>query len=90
MKTTQEDKGQQKRGGVSITVNHKPVVLQKHRVIGLQIKEAAIEQGVEIELDFILVEEGQDGHEAHIIGDEELITVTKHSVFTANDGDDNS
>jgi hypothetical protein len=59
-------------------------------VTGLQIKEAAIAQGVEIELDFHLVLEAHDGHPARRIGDNETITVTKHSVFTANDGDDDS
>jgi hypothetical protein len=75
---------------VTVTVNNKPVQLHYHRVTGLEIKEAAIEQGVEIELDFILVEEGHHGEESHVIGDDDEITVNEHSVFTANDGDDNS
>lgn len=77
-------------GQVTVTVNTKPVVLDSHRVTGLQIKQAAIAQGVDIELDFHLVLEAHDGHPARRIRDDEAITVTKHSVFSANDGDDDS
>lgn len=75
---------------VTVTVNNKPVQLHEHRLTGLEIKQAAIQQGVEIELDFILVEEGHDGEESHVVGDDDVVTVNRHSVFTANDGDDNS
>ena len=75
---------------VTVHVNTKPVILQSHRVNGLQIEEAAIAQGVAIELDFHLVEEAHDGHPARRIQDDEFITVTDHSEFTANDGDDDS
>jgi hypothetical protein len=77
-------------GAVTVTVNEQPVTLPKHRVTGLEVKEAAIEQGVEIKLDFILVKEAHDGHEAEVIGDDDIVEVNKHSKFTANDGDDNS
>jgi Multiubiquitin len=79
-----------KGGEVTVTVNNKPVVLDEHRVTGLEVKEAAIAQGVEIQLDFHLVLEAEDGHPAREIPDDETITVTKESVFTANDGDDDS
>jgi Multiubiquitin len=75
---------------VTVTVNNKPVVLEKHRVTGLEVKEAAIKQGVEIKLDFILTLEAHDGHPAETIADDKTVTVTKHSVFTANDGDEDS
>jgi Multiubiquitin len=75
---------------VSVRVNNKKVDLPSADVTGLQIKEAAIEQGVEIELDFILTLEPHDGEEARTIGDEEPIHVEKHWHFSANDGDDDS
>lgn len=75
---------------VTVTVNNKPVVLPERRVTGLQIKEAAIAQGVEIKLDFHLVEEAHAHHPARKIADDQTIIVTEHSVFTANDGDDDS
>lgn len=77
-------------GSVTVTVNRKPVTLPSHRVNGLEIKRAAIAQGVEIEEDFLLTEEARAGHEARVIADDKTITVTKHSVFTANDVDDDS
>jgi hypothetical protein len=75
---------------VTVTVNTRPVTLPKHRVTGLKIKEEAIAQGVEIELDFQLVEEAHGDHPARKIEDHETIKVTRHSDFSANDGDDDS
>jgi hypothetical protein len=81
---------EQEHGTVGVTVNTKPVTLASHRVTGLEIKQSAIAQGVEIELDFLLTLEAHRGHPARVIADDETITVTNHSVFTANDGDDDS
>lgn len=83
-----KDKGD--RGKVTVQVNNKPVELGAHRVTGLEVKRAAIAQGVEIEEDFLLTLEAHEGRPARTVDDDELITVTKHSVFTANDGDDDS
>ena len=79
-----------RRGTFTVTVNTKPVVLEQHRVTGLQIKQAAIEQKVEIELDFILTLEAHGGQPAETIDNDQTITVTDHSEFSANDGDDDS
>jgi hypothetical protein len=81
---------EQHRETVTVTVNNKPVILPRHRVNGLEIKEAAIAQGVQIELDFILTLEAHDGEPARTIDDDQFVTVTRKSVFTANDGDDDS
>lgn len=75
---------------VTVTVNTKPVSLPKHRVTGLEVKQAAIAQGVEIQEDFLLTLEAHEGKPARTIADDETITINKHSVFTANDGDDDS
>jgi hypothetical protein len=77
-------------GTVTVTVNTKPVRLPSHRVTGLEIKQHAIAQGVQIEADFLLTWEAHDGHPARSVDNGETITVTKHSVFSANDGDDDS
>lgn len=95
MNLTTEKKtvGAKKGGGgkaVVVEVNTKSVELAKHRITGLQVKEAAIAQGVEVEVDFHLTLEAHGGQPAERIDDDELITVTKHSVFTCNDGDENS
>jgi hypothetical protein len=79
----------EKKLKVVIHVNEQPVKLAEHRVTGLEIKQAAIDQGVEIELDFILVEELKHG-ETRVIGDDDPVTVTKRSRFGANADDDNS
>lgn len=75
---------------VAVTVNNKRVALPGHRVTGLEVKQAAIAQGVEIELDFILTLEARDGVPARTVDDNDTITVTDHAEFTANDGDDDS
>jgi len=73
----------------TITVNKKPVQIMGPRVTGRAIKEAAIAQGVEIELDFELIEIRANG-ERGIVGDDTVVTINKNSVFKAVDGDDNS
>lgn len=79
-----------KHGTVTVHVNTKPVTLESHRVTGLQIKHAAMAQDVQIEEDFHLVLEASPGHPAREIGNDETITVTNKSEFSANDGDDDS
>lgn len=71
-------------------VNTKPVDLASHKVTGLEIKKAAIAQGVEIQLDFLLTEEAHGDHPARTIADNKKIEVTKKSEFTANSEDDDS
>lgn len=90
MSQTSKSEAKANRGTVTILVNTKPVELDKHRVTGLEIKQAAIAQDVAIELDFLLTEEAANGHPARAIDDDTTITVTKHSVFSANTGDDDS
>jgi multiubiquitin len=74
---------------ITITVNTKPVKIEGPRVTGLQIKQAAIEQGVDIELEYELAEIRPNGEE-RIIGDDDVVTVNKNSEFVATAGDDNS
>ena len=74
---------------VTITVNEKPVMITGPKATGLQIKEAAISQHVEIKLDFVLSEELGD-RRTRVVGDNEEITVHEHSRFVAIPNDDNS
>lgn len=74
---------------VTITVNTKPVLVTGPRLTGLEIKQAAIDQGVDIKLGFIL-SEIEPGTRPKIIGDNDPVTVNKNSVFVANDDDDDS
>jgi hypothetical protein len=69
---------------VTVHVNEKPVELRSHKITGLEIKKAAIDQGVEIQLDFELTEEAHGEHPARRIRDDEEITVSDHSEFLAH------
>jgi hypothetical protein len=74
---------------VTVTVNERPVNLHDDRVTGLEIKQAAIAQGVPIELDFLLTEELANGR-ARVVGDNDVVKVTRRSRFDAVAADDNS
>lgn len=82
--------GEAKDKQVTVEVNGKAVVLADKNVTGLQVKQAAIAQKVEIQLDFILVLEAEHGNDPRQIADSEQIKVDKHSRFTCNDGEDDS
>ena len=77
------------RDRVKIMVNKQAVRLDDDDVTGLMIKQAAIEQGVAIQLDFVLSLHLRDGG-TRIIGDADRIEVDERSRFTAVAGDDNS
>ena len=87
--TVEHDHEHEQGHRVAITVNNKQVTVTGPKITGQQIKEAAIAQGVQIELDFLLSEELPSG-ETQIVGDTDIVTVNKHSKFTAVAGDDNS
>lgn len=75
---------------VKITVNTKwKVDIAGPTASGLEIKEAAIAQGVPIELDFQLRMILHD-HESKVVGDADIVEIDKHSKFLANAPDDNS
>lgn len=82
---------EKEKGGhvVTITVNEHPVNVTGPKATGLEIKQAAIAQGVKIELSFVLQEELPNRH-TRIVGDHDEVTVTKHSRFVAVAPDDNS
>lgn len=78
------------RGHVTkVTVNNRPVRLTGDRVTGLEIKQAAIAQGVAIQLDFVLSMRLERGG-SRIVGDTDQVKVEDHARFTAVAGDDNS
>lgn len=83
-----EKKGQREHL-VTVTVNELPVEIIGPRVTGLEIKEAAIRQGVKIQPSFVLSQE-LPNRSTEIIGDNDTVTVNKHSRFVAVAPDDNS
>ena len=74
---------------IEISVNKKPVQVEDKRLTGLEVKEAAVAQGVQIQLDFVLSLHLEHGG-TKIIGDADEVKVKKHTAFTAVAGDDNS
>jgi hypothetical protein len=74
---------------IEILVNEKSVAVEGHRQTGLSVKQAAIDQKVPIQLDFVLsIERG--GGKTELVGDDQKITVHKHERFLAIPNDDNS
>lgn len=74
----------------TITINKKyQIEVVGPRLTGLEIKEAAIAQGVPIKLDFQLSEIlPSGGHK--IIGNDDEVTINQTSQFIATADDDNS
>jgi hypothetical protein len=74
---------------VTITVNEQPVELRGDSATGAEIKAAAIEQGVQIQQNFVLQEELPNGT-SRIVGDKDRVKLREHLRFTALAPDDNS
>jgi hypothetical protein len=86
--TTGVDQAVERRT-ITITVNEHPVQVTERELTGREIKQAAIDQGVAIGLDFVLYEHlGQ--HRTRIVGDDEAVRVNRKSRFEALANDDNS
>lgn len=73
---------------IQIVVNETAVSITKGKHTGLEIKQIAIAQGAELELDFVLsVERGKH----HVtVADDEIVKVREGMDFLAVAGDDNS
>ncbi|MHB8294315.1 MAG: multiubiquitin domain-containing protein [Acidimicrobiales bacterium] len=74
---------------VEIIVNNRPVRVEGPKATGLEIEEAAIAQGVPIQVSFQLSEKLGD-HRTRVIGNDETISVHEGAVFVAIADDDNS
>jgi predicted PP-loop superfamily ATPase len=74
---------------LEIIVNGKPVTIDHKELTGRQIKEAAIAQGVKIEIDFVLFEDLSNGKQV-VVKDDQLVKVHEHQRFEAITNDDNS
>ena len=74
---------------VTIEVNDHKVEMHSGPATGLEIKEAAIKQGVNIQLNFVLQVQLPNGS-SKVIGDEDKVPLTDHLSFTAIAADDNS
>lgn len=81
--------GNDKPRQVTVEVNGKPVVLDEKVMTGMEIKEAAIAQQVQIQPDFVLQLERPNG-EWDPIGDNQEVHVKKEMTFNCIAPDDNS
>src|SRR5271156_2618272 len=68
---------------VTVLVNEVPVKLFGHSETGRQIKIAAIEQGVPIEVEFVLEEKMPDGN-YRIVTNDESVTLRNELQFRAH------
>ena len=74
---------------VTVEVNGHKVKMVKGPATGLEIKEAAIKQGVGIRVNFVLQQELPNGT-GKVIGDDDKVVLREHLSFTAIEPDDNS
>ena len=90
--THPKEKGGQKNapdGKIFIWVNEKQITLQGKKHTGEDIKKAAIDQLVNIQMDFVLSIERGSG-KTELIGDGDEIEVEEGDRFLAIPNDDNS
>lgn len=74
---------------VVIEVNAHKVEMPAGPATGLEIKEVAIKQDVNIQPNFVLQVQLPNGS-AQIVGDDDKIPLSEHLAFTAIAADDNS
>ena len=74
---------------VEIEVNGNKVEMLEGPASGLEIKQAAMKQGVGIKPNFVLQQEMPNGT-AKVIGDNDKVIIREHLSFTAIEPDDNS
>ena len=74
---------------VTIEVNGHKVDMPAGPATGLEIKEAAIKQGVNIQLNFVLQVQLPNGS-AKIVGADDKVALSEYLMFTAIAADDNS
>ena len=74
---------------VTIEVNDHKVEMPAGPATGLEVKEAAIKYGVNIQLNFVLQVQLPNGS-SKVVGDNDKVALTEHLAFTAIAADDNS
>ena len=74
---------------VTIEVNDHKVEMPAGPATGLEVKQAAIKQGVNIQVNFVLQVQLPNGS-SKVIGDNDKVPLTEHLAFTAIAADDNS
>ena len=86
------ENAQQREANKTVSVvfnNNQHITLEQRKYTGLELKQAAIQQGVLIQLSYVLFEVKRNGRRV-IIGDHDTVQVNKESEFSAVADDDNS
>lgn len=85
-----EPDGDRRQRLIVVQFNDEPVRFQRGaELTGLEIKQTAISQGVDIELDYVLSVINHGGH-GREVGDADVVKITVRIEFCAIPGDDNS
>ena len=74
---------------IEIEVNDQKVKMHDGPATGLEIKQAAVDQGVSIQTNFVLQLHLPNGS-SKVIGDNDKVLLSEHLAFTAIAADDNS
>lgn len=88
LEAEQENRGERKPKPVPVTVNRRPVELPDRKVTGLEVKEAAVAQGVAIDVGFQL--SVRDKGRYQVLGDADGWRARPDDEFLAVAPDDNS
>lgn len=83
------DNGGKKPKDIEIEVNGRVITMEEKEVTGGEIKQAAISQGVAIQVNFVLQQELPNGS-SKIVGDADRVHLHAKVSFTAIAPDDNS
>lgn len=75
---------------ITITVNKKPVEITQGKHTGLEIKQAAINSGLPVQLDFVLTEIHGNSPNRPTIGNDDSVEVHPGSTFALIADDDDS
>lgn len=75
---------------LTIKVNNNAVTVAKRRMTGLEIKQAAIDQKVKIEITFVLYQLDKDGNLGPAIADNKIVVLHDCDAFRCVAPDDNS
>jgi hypothetical protein len=75
---------------IEITINKKPVEITQGEHTGLEIKQAAIDAGLPVQLDFVLTEIHGNSPNRPTIGNGDTVEVNPGSKFSLIADDDDS
>jgi len=75
---------------LTIKVNDNPVKMGKPKATVLEIKQAAIAQGVNIQLDFVLFKMDSEGNNGPALADDKVLKLSDCDEFRCVSQDDNS